>query len=314
MFTNPFTTVFVWLCWASWLILLLQHKLSWCVIAMMCYVWEKMFRFDENDLMSFVLVAGYTWELQMFCQVNCLDFRACFAGAAISGASHFTGTAKALEEEGITRAQRLRALPTAVSLLIYNLKYTTFQMQINNRDAAKSYGDVENQQNKDFYLLLIMATHVHRVQMLILSLAMTTSVRSSRTSCVNSALWGLRDNPLHSTKHHDSYLQGKALAVASGMTVLVGGAVYALITQTGVMQIKNSAEVSSLHGAIALAENQRVSFSCFHLAFVGFHAFSICWDNGKVLNKALTIVWTKSSACWRSCQFWRIVKHCLKNR
>ena len=37
------------------------------------------------------------------------------AGGAIAGASHFAGTAKALEEEGISKAQRLRALPTAVS-------------------------------------------------------------------------------------------------------------------------------------------------------------------------------------------------------
>jgi hypothetical protein len=35
------------------------------------------------------------------------------AGGAVAGTSHFVGTAKALEEEGITRAQRMRALPTA---------------------------------------------------------------------------------------------------------------------------------------------------------------------------------------------------------
>ena len=38
----------------------------------------------------------------------------CTAGGAVAGTSHFVGTAKALEEEGITRAQRLKALPTAV--------------------------------------------------------------------------------------------------------------------------------------------------------------------------------------------------------
>ena len=37
------------------------------------------------------------------------------AGAAVAGTSHFVGTAKTLEEEGITRSQRMRALPTAVS-------------------------------------------------------------------------------------------------------------------------------------------------------------------------------------------------------
>lgn len=36
------------------------------------------------------------------------------AGGAIAGASHFAGTAKALEEEGISKAQRLKAMPTAV--------------------------------------------------------------------------------------------------------------------------------------------------------------------------------------------------------
>lgn len=41
------------------------------------------------------------------------------AGAAISGASHFASTAKALEEEGISKAQRLQALPTAVRLFAH---------------------------------------------------------------------------------------------------------------------------------------------------------------------------------------------------
>lgn len=31
----------------------------------------------------------------------------------MAGTSHFMGTAKALEDEGITRAQRMKALPTA---------------------------------------------------------------------------------------------------------------------------------------------------------------------------------------------------------
>lgn len=37
-----------------------------------------------------------------------------FPGGAIAGTSHFVGTAKRLEEEGVSRSQRMQALPTAV--------------------------------------------------------------------------------------------------------------------------------------------------------------------------------------------------------
>ena len=37
-------------------------------------------------------------------------------GGAIAGTSHYVGTAKALQEEGVSKAQRLQAVPTAVSI------------------------------------------------------------------------------------------------------------------------------------------------------------------------------------------------------